>query len=76
MRLMVAFEYCPVRNPVSLIYRHVPEDYIIYTLTNEGELKFTPSSTLSEAPGSILGPMTAPDRRKVSGVRRRRTRKR
>ncbi len=46
MRKIAAFEYCPVRNPISLIYRSLHEAFIVYTLNHEGELAVIPSSLM------------------------------
>lgn len=38
---IASFEYCPVKNPISLIYRRFPEGVAIYTLNDDKELEFT-----------------------------------
>lgn len=43
MQEMAAFEFCPVRNPVSLIYRSLPEKFLVYVLNSKGEFEPIPS---------------------------------
>jgi integrative and conjugative element protein (TIGR02256 family) len=50
MRTMAAFDYCPVRNPASLIYRSLPEDYVVYILNDKKMLEANPVSVLKAIP--------------------------
>ena len=50
MKKMAAFEYCPVTNPASLIYRSFPEGHNIYVLNDEGLFESYPLSLLTSVP--------------------------
>jgi len=50
MRVMAAYVGCPMKRPISLIYRYYPEEYRAYTLNSAGRLEPTPVSELAEVP--------------------------
>jgi integrative and conjugative element protein (TIGR02256 family) len=50
MRKVAAFEYCPIKNPASLIYRSLPEGYNIYVLNERNLLESSPHSLLTSVP--------------------------
>jgi integrative and conjugative element protein (TIGR02256 family) len=50
MREMAAFEYCPITNPASLIYRSLPEGYRIYVLNDQQRLQAQPLTLLTSIP--------------------------
>jgi integrative and conjugative element protein (TIGR02256 family) len=50
MRKVAAFEYCPITNPASLIYRSLPEGYNIYVLNERNLLEAFPLSLLRSVP--------------------------
>ena len=39
MTKMANFKYCPVKNPITIIYRKFPEGFAIYTLSEAKTLK-------------------------------------
>lgn len=59
MREMAAFEYCPIVNPISLIYRKRPEEYVVYILNEENLLEAYPSTLLKAVPQIQDGPLVS-----------------
>ena len=56
MRTMADFEYCPVKHPVSLIYRKRPAAFKTYVLNAERELDLLSHSILpARAVWSMIG---------------------
>lgn len=50
MRVMAAYVGCPIKHPISVIYRYYLEEYRAYTLNSSGQLEPTPVSELAEVP--------------------------
>lgn len=50
MQTVARFEHCPIRNPVSLIYRRWPEKYTVFVLDDEGNLVPAPCTLIPAIP--------------------------
>ena len=52
MRAMAVHESCPLRSPISLIYRVWPRRYTVYVVSEERGLVPLPSTPIAEIPGN------------------------
>lgn len=50
MRTIAAWEHCPVKHPISLIYRSFREKYVVYVLNSHGQLQYVPASEIDKVP--------------------------
>lgn len=52
MQTVAALESCPLRHPISLIYRSAPEAFAVYVLNDNGDLDPVSASALDEIPSA------------------------
>lgn len=50
MRLMASYPHCPVAYPIALIYRSLPEKFLVYTWNKHEMLELTPHTMLATIP--------------------------
>lgn len=50
MRTIAAWEYCPVKYPISLVYRSFREKYVVYVLNARGQLQYVPTTEIDKVP--------------------------